>query len=115
LPVPAHLLREASEAVQSKGAEFHYVLRSLWPINPKNAPETATERTGLQFVLDHPDSNFYSEESLGGRLYFTAVYADRASVRSCVTCHNAHKDSPRKDFKMGEIMGGLVVRVPLEF
>jgi hypothetical protein len=114
-PVPAHLLRQASEAVQTKGAEFHYVLRSLWPINPKNAAETPTEKTGLQFVLEHPDSNYYSEESLGGRRYFTAVYPDRAIVPSCATCHNHHKDSPKKDFKTGDVMGGLVVRVPLEF
>jgi uncharacterized protein DUF3365 len=114
-PVPAHLLRQASEAIQTKGAEFHYVLRSLWPINPKNAPETPTEKTGLQFVLEHPGENFYSEESLGGRRYFTAVYADRAVVPSCAACHNAHKDSPKKDFRSGQVMGGLVVRVPLEF
>jgi hypothetical protein len=108
-------LRRASETVQQKGAEFHYVLRSLWPINAKNAPETPTEKAGLQYVLDHPDANYYSEESLGGRSYFTAVYPDRAIVRACVECHNQHPDSPRRDFKSGEIMGGLVVRVPLEF
>jgi hypothetical protein len=115
LPIPAHLLRQASEAIQQKGAEFHYVLRSLWPINPNSAPETATETEGLKFVLEHPDSNYYSEESLGGRRYFTAVYPDRASLASCVDCHNQHKDSPKKDFKLGDIMGGMVVRVPLEF
>ncbi len=114
-PIPAHLLRQASEAIQQKGAEFHYVLRSLWPINPNSAPETATETEGLKFVFEHPDSNFYSEESLGGRRYFTAVYPDRASMASCVDCHNQHKDSPKKDFKQGDIMGGMVVRVPLEF
>src|SRR5271165_528856 len=52
LPVPAQVLRLGSEAVQQKGAEFHYVLRSLWPINPKNVPETTTEKTGLQAVLE---------------------------------------------------------------
>lgn len=114
-PVPAHLLREASEAVQQKGAEFHYVLRSLWPINPKNSPETPTEKEGLKAVAEHPDANYYSEESLGGRRYFIAVYADRAILSSCVQCHNAHPGSPKKDFKQGEVMGGMVVRVPLEF
>ena len=113
--VPAHLLREASELVQQKGAEFHYVLRSLWPINPKNAPETATEKEGLKAVLEHPDANYYSEESLGGRRYFIAVYPDRAILPSCVSCHNGHPASPKKDFKPGEVMGGMVVRVPLEF
>ena len=114
-PLPAHLLRPASESVQQKGAEFHYVLRSLWPINSKNAPETATEKTGLQYVLDHPDSNYYSEESLGGRRYFTAVYPDRAIVPACLECHNQDANSPKRDFKLGDIMGGIVVRAPLEF
>jgi len=115
LPLPAQVLRMASESVQQKGAEFHYVLRSLWPVNPKNAPETATERTGLQAVADHPDSNYYAQESLGGRRYFTAVYPDRATVSSCVECHNAHQKANKSDFKIGDIIGGMIVRVPLEF
>ena len=115
LPVPAQALRLGSEEVQQKGAEFHYILRSLWPINPRNAPETPTEKKGLQAVLEHPDTNFYAEESLGGRRYFTAVYADRATVTSCVECHNASTNSGKTDFKLGDVMGGLIVRVPLEF
>jgi len=115
LPIPAHLLRQASEAVQQKGAEFHYVLRSLWPINPKNAPETPTEKAGLEFVAAHPGTNYYAEESLGGRLYFAAIYPDVASNTDCADCHNRHPDSPKRDFKTGDVMGGMVVRVPLEF
>jgi hypothetical protein len=114
-PLPPHLLRPASESVQQKGAEFHYVVRSLWPINPKNAPETATEKTGLQYVLDHPDLNYYAGESLGGRRYFIAVYPDRAIVPACVECHNQHPNSPKRDFELGNTIGGMVVRVPLEF
>ena len=113
--LPAHILRLASESVQQKGAEFHYVLRSLWPVNPKDGPETATEKTGLQYLLDHAGSNYYAEESLGGRRYFTAVYADRAIVPACVECHNQLSNSPKRDFKPGDILGGMVVRVPLEF
>ena len=81
----------------------------------RTLPETAAEKAGLQYLLDHADSNYYSEESLGGRRYFTAVYADRAIVPACVQCHNRRPDSPKKDFKLGDIMGGMVVRVPLEF
>jgi hypothetical protein len=108
-------LRQSSNSVQQQGAEFHYVLRSLWPVNPKNAPETDTEKSGLQFVLAHPGTNYYGAESLGGRHYFTAVYAETATVSACADCHNRNPDSPKKDFKAGDVMGGLVVRVPLEF
>ena len=115
LPLPAQVLRLGSEVVQRNGAEFHYILRSLWPLNPSNAPETPTEKKGLDTVLERPDTNYYSEESLGGRRYFTAVYADRATVSSCVECHNAHPAAAKKDFKVGDVMGGIIVRVPLEF
>ena len=30
-------------------------------------------------------------------------------------CHNQHPRSPRRDFKLNDVMGAIVVRVPLEF
>ena len=51
--------------------------------------------------------------TVDGVEYFTAVYADVAVSPSCVTCHNAHEDSPRNDFKAGDVMGGVVIRIPL--
>jgi hypothetical protein len=50
---------------------------------------------------------------LGETTYYTAVYADIAVAPACVDCHNEHKDSPRNDFKIGEVMGGVVIRIPL--
>ena len=113
-PVPAHLMQDVIANVAARGVEFHFVGRSLWPINPRNAPQTETERKGLEFVAANPGKNFYGEESLGGRRYFTAVYADRAVVPACAACHNSHAQSPKKDFQPGAVMGGIVVRVPLE-
>ena len=115
LPLPAQMVRLGGEAVQQKGAEFAYVLRSLWPINQKNGPETEMERAGPKFVAEHPQEKYYAEETVGGRRYVTAVYPDAATSQSCVTCHNEHPRSPKKDFKLGDVMGGLVIRVPLEF
>ena len=115
LPVHAQVLRHAAQDIQKQGAEFSYTLRSLWPINPSHGPQTQAEQTGLEAVAKNPAQPFYTEEELGGRSYFTAVYADRATLSSCVACHNRHPRSPRRDFKEGEVMGAIVVRVPLEF
>lgn len=114
LPLHADMLRLASQAVQKHGAEFHYALRSLQPVNPRNAPQTDTERKGLEFVATNPGRNFYAEESLGGRRYFTAVYPDKANVKVCVDCHNANRGAA-PEHQLGSLMGGIVVRVPLEF
>lgn len=113
LPLPAQMFRFGAETVAGKTDAFSYSLQSLWPINKQNAPRTETEKTGLQHIIDNPGENYYAEEELGGVKYFTAVYPDVAVAPVCVSCHNEHKDTPRADFKMGDVMGGVVIRVPL--
>ncbi|GAA5215684.1 DUF3365 domain-containing protein [Corallincola platygyrae] len=113
LPLPAQMFRFGSERVATKTNEFSYSLQSLWPINSQNAPVTEMEKKGLQFIMDNPGQNFYGEEELGGVTYFTAVYPDVAVAPVCASCHNEHKDSPRTDFKVGDVMGGVVIRVPI--
>lgn len=114
LPNPCEMLRRGSEATASKGVEFSYVLRSLQPVSPRNAPVTDVEKKGLEFVASQPASSYSSEELLGGRWYFTAVYADVAFTQSCVECHNRLPGNARKDYRLGDVMGGLVIRVALE-
>lgn len=114
LPLPAQMLRMGAENAQKKGARFSYALLSPWPINKKNGAATDAERKGLAAVTQNPKQNFYAEEQLGDRKFFTAVYADVAVAEACVACHNEHKDSPRKDFKLGDVLGGIVVRIPLD-
>lgn len=112
-PLPAQMFRAGAEGVAELTDNFTYSLQSLWPINSQNAPRTDMEKAGLQYIADNPGENFYGKETLGDTTYFTAVYPDVAVATPCVACHNAHKDSPRTDFQMGEVMGGVVIRVPL--
>lgn len=112
LVLPAQMFRFGAEMVAEKGARFSYALISEWPVNKQNAPKTEVEKEGLKAIGAKPEP-FYKEETLGGKKYFTAIYPDRAVAKACISCHNDHKDSPRKDFKMGEVMGGVVVRLPM--
>jgi hypothetical protein len=114
LPLPAQMFRMGAEMVTKKKVGFSYALLSMWPVNKQNKPKTEAEKTGLKFVSDNPGKNHYQEETLGDKKYFTAVYADTAIAPACVKCHNEHKDSPRKDFKIGDVMGGVVLRIPVE-
>lgn len=114
LPLPAQMFRFGAETVAEKGAPFSYSLLSLWPINKQNAPKTEVEKTGLQYIVDNPGENYYGEETLGGQKFFTAVYPDPAVAPACVDCHNDHKDTPKSDFKIGDTMGGVVIRIPVK-
>jgi hypothetical protein len=112
LPLPAQMFRMGAEAAQKSASGFTYALLSPWPINKQNAPRTEVEKAGLRAVAETGKA-YYAEEKLGGERYFTAVYADRAVTEACVGCHNGHGDSPRHDFKVGDTMGGVVIRIAL--
>ncbi len=114
LVLPAQMFRFGAETVAKKTDAFSYSLQSLWPINKQNAPKTDAEKTGLQFIFDNKGENYYTTEELGGVKYFTAVYPDPAVAPVCVSCHNEHKDTPKTDFKLGDVMGGVVIRIPME-
>ena len=114
LPLPSQMLRMGSELVAEKDIGVSYALLSLWPINKQNGAKTQAEKTGLRYIADHPGKNYYTEEDLGGTSYFTAVYPDKAVAEACVSCHNHHKDTPKRDFKLDDVMGGVVVRIALE-
>ena len=113
LVLPAQMFRYGSEMVTEKGADFNYSLLSLWPVNKQNSPKTEVEKVGLQYIADNPGKNYYAEEKLGDKTYFTGIYPDTGVAPACVSCHNEHKDSPRTDFKLGDVMGGVVIRIPI--
>ncbi|MGH1357581.1 MAG: Tll0287-like domain-containing protein [Burkholderiaceae bacterium] len=118
LVLPAQMFRFGAEMVAKRAKKnpdvnFSYSLQSMWPINKQNAPKTDAEKTGLKYVADNKGKNYYTTETLGGTQYFTAVYADTAVAPVCASCHNDHKDTPRTDFKIGDVMGGVVIRIPL--
>ena len=119
LALPAQMFRFGAELVAERSADnpdvnFSYSLQSLWPVNKQNAPKTEAEKTGLKFIAENKGKNYYTTETLGGQKYFTAVYPDIGVAPVCVSCHNAHPDTPRDDFKLGDVMGGVVIRIPVD-
>ena len=113
LPLPAQFLAEASDLSSKTGTKVRYRLISLWPINPHNGPDGEAEKKGLEAVREHPERSATSTLKIGNQTYFKAIYADRAVSQSCVGCHNTHPHSPKKDFKLDDVMGGLVIEIPL--
>jgi hypothetical protein len=113
LPLPAQFLALSSELSNSRGIGMRYRLMSLWPINPSNKPKTENEETGLQTVARGQKEPVTWVVKQQGIWYFQAVYPDVAVVESCVSCHNNHPQSPKKDFKVGDVMGGIIIHLPL--
>ena len=114
IPLPAQFLHYSSKIVAESGSGIRFRLISLWPIYLRNGPATEFERRALEQLNGNPDNPKREIVSTGKKQFFQAVYADKAISSSCITCHNSHPLSPKRDFKMGDVMGGVVITIPLE-
>jgi Protein of unknown function (DUF3365) len=112
LPLPVQLLNLSSLLIGEKNRIATYALRPAWALNKNNAPKSETEKAGLASVAGGND-RFYGIEAAGTSKALIAVYPDKVTDQSCAACHNNHEKSPRRDFKPGDVMGGVVVRIPM--
>jgi hypothetical protein len=114
LPLPAQMLLLSGERVRNKGGGLNYRLASLWPIYKKNGPANDFERKGLKAVQQNPRAPYSGFITQGGENFYVAIYADLAVSKSCVNCHNRHLLSPKRDQKLGDVMGGIIISFPVK-
>lgn len=114
LPLPAQLLQQSGRLAAESGSGIRYRLIGFAPIYQRNAPATDFERKALDALRHQPDRPVTGIVSSGKKQYFQAVYADRAVSPACITCHNSHPLSPKQDFKLNEVMGGIAITIPVE-
>jgi hypothetical protein len=114
LPLPVQFLEESARLAANTQSKISYRLISLWPINKRNGPKTEFDRAGLWEVSQHPERP-YTETVMNGRdMYFQALYADKAISQACIGCHNVHPDSPRHNFQINDVMGGILIAIPMK-
>ncbi len=113
LPLPAQMLQMAGQEVQGLGLGLHIRLSSLGPIYTKNGPVDQFERAGLEAVAKNPRKPYTGIITEGDRRYFKAIFADRAVSMACVLCHNSHPLSAKRDYKLHDVMGGIIISFPV--
>ncbi|PKO47539.1 MAG: hypothetical protein CVU29_01405 [Betaproteobacteria bacterium HGW-Betaproteobacteria-22] len=100
-PLPALLLRETSNRMFIKSPDLSFFLGSDYPIVKEN-------------LFDAEQMKHFDELKRTGKPVFfydnklkrvVGMFPDFASGQACVTCHNEHKTSPKKDWKLNDIMG----------
>ena len=113
LPLPAQFMMESGRLMAAEHSGLRYRLVSSWAINKQNGPTTEFERIGLRAIQANHDRPYTAVTTERGTRVFQALYADRAVSQSCVGCHNGHENSPKRDFKRGDVMGGILLTIPL--
>ncbi len=103
--LPATMTLETT-AIASEAGKYTARLISANPINPKAGPKDDFEKEGLNEI--ERNGGEYSEiEGKGDQKVFRKLIADKATAESCVKpeCHAGKK--------LGDVLGGLSISVPL--
>ena len=116
IPLPAQMFRLGSEIANESG-DFTYSLISPWNLNDNHAPKGDFETTAVEEMIETGES-VKGYQDVGGQAYFSAMYPDKAVAEACVTCHNTHpvhlERYPDKVFEMDEVMGGIIINIPVD-
>jgi hypothetical protein len=106
--LPFQFVKAAGQEMKTliKGVDIGLI--SLSPLYSANFPKTEAEVEALKRLTADPKQKVLT---FGEGKEYKGIAADFAIEQSCVDCHNHHPNSVRHDFKKGDLMGAVVVRL----
>lgn len=106
--LPFQFVKMAGQEMKTLEKDVEIGLVSLTPLYSSNFPKTEAEVNALKELMADPTRKI---TTFADGKDFKGLAADFAIERSCVDCHNHHPNSVKKDFKKGDMMGAIVVRL----
>ena len=107
IPLPATYLIELSKSITEQNPGMSVRVYSDYPF-PARIQEGGArddfEKTALTYLREHPTESFIRVENFQGRPSLRYAEADIMKP-SCVACHNTSPDSPKRDWKVGDVRG----------
>jgi signal transduction histidine kinase/ActR/RegA family two-component response regulator len=115
IPLPATFSMELGERIgqQASGTLVRLYSDYPFPWRKEGGTHDQFERDALAELRNNPDLPFYRFETYQGRPSIRYATADKMRAR-CVECHNTHPDSPKTDWKEGDVRGVLELIHPLD-
>jgi adenylate cyclase len=107
-PLPALFLRETAIQLEKSGVQLGLFLGSDFPIVATNKLIDNQLSMFEQMKIDKQPRFFYDQSTQR----HTAMFIDIANAEACVSCHNQHPNSPKTDWKLGDIMGATTWTFP---
>src|SRR3954470_12325963 len=105
IPIPATLSLELGKVIGAQQGNISYRFVSDFPFENRTPHQLdAFEKTALQKLRSNPNQKVIDSS--------TSLFSDSVRLvapvimgQACVNCHNSHPESPKKDWKVGDVRG----------
>lgn len=115
MPVPARFTIEVGNRLQDTKSGMQVRLYSDYPFLSRKdggVPD-AFGRRALDDLIENPNEPVYEFTEMNDHRVVRFATA-RIMSASCIECHNYHPESPKTDWKVGDVRGVLEIIRPLE-
>jgi len=113
LPLPATLVHDIGELF-TNGSDIKVQMYSNFPFpNRSKRVLDSFQKNSLAYILKTQSLEYSREAIVDGRPVLRTSFADFLSANSCVECHNTRLDTPKNDWKLGDIRGVIEIDIPL--
>lgn len=115
IPLPATFSMELGRRISLRGSGMVVRLYSNYPFpwRKDGGAHDDFEQQALAALQARPQQPYYRFEDFQGRASLRYATADVMRAE-CISCHNARSDSPKHDWKVGDVRGVLEIIRPLD-
>lgn len=118
IPLPVTFLMKLAWNIREQNTGMMVKLYSDYPFRGGQAmiKQTITdqfEQDALSVLRNNPNKPYFQFENVQGRSSLRYAQAEIMDS-TCIACHNTHPDSPKTDWKIGDVRGVLEIILPLD-
>jgi hypothetical protein len=108
IPLPATMIQDLSALLSKEDTTL--ALYSPFPFKNRAKRKLDTfQQEAWNYFKGNPDGVYSKTEKRGDATIMRVAVADKMVGEGCVSCHNSHVLSTKKDWKLGDVRGVLEV------
>ncbi|WP_216595676.1 adenylate/guanylate cyclase domain-containing protein [Myxosarcina sp. GI1] len=118
IPIPPTYSIVIGERISEQKGNFRFRVYSDYPFPSRVEDGTGGvqdkfEQDALTYLRNNPGDSFYRMENYNNRL--SMRYGMPILMKaSCISCHNTHPQSPKTDWRIGDVRGVMELTQPLD-
>jgi C4-dicarboxylate-specific signal transduction histidine kinase len=113
VPLPATTVHDLA-ALFTENSDLEVKMYSAYPFpNRKDRLLDKYEQESLRFFEENSVESYVRKDVINGQAVVRYAAADFLTSDGCVSCHNGRKDTPKSDWKVGDMRGVIEVITPI--
>ncbi len=113
IPLPATFIHDMSDLLKNENTTMSLYSALPFPFRNVRVLDDFQREAWRQLSID-PESIFTRQVDRDGSNFLRVAIADRMVTEACVNCHNSHPDSPKTDWKLGDVRGILEINTSID-